>query len=104
MRLSGGYTLLQSAQNPGHNGSGELHCRIRKNGNSFLGLISGTDYIPWVTTNMSNNPQEHGLYVASCIIEVNTGDYFELMGQTQGSDSADLEARSGTCFLMEVID
>lgn len=104
VRLGGGYTILQSAQNPGHDGSGQLHCRIRKNGNSFLGLHSGTDHIPWVTTNMNNNPQEHGVYVESGIISVSTGDYFELMGMVQGANAPNLEARSGVTFTMEVID
>lgn len=110
VRLHGSYVLKQNitppplGTNPGHNGSGLLHIRIRKNGNSFLSLISGVDYIPWTTHGMQGSPQEHGMEVSSVIVPVSAGDYFELMGQTQGSDFAGLDTKAGAVFMMEVID
>jgi hypothetical protein len=86
---------------PNNNGSGLYHLRIRKNGNSFLSLIPGVDYIPWVMD--SGNQQEHGQEVSSVVVDVTAGDYFELMVLTQGSDFAFQRVRRGSVFEMEVI-
>lgn len=117
VRLRGAATWDQSSTfasfgetfDPANSGTGLQHIRIRKNGNSFLSFTpdatgnrgTGTQYIPWWT--MNPNLQEMGCELSSVVVPVNSGDYFEFMAFTQGSDEAFHRLRSGTVFECEVM-